>query len=731
MMRLPRFLPCVVIACCSVSLPVLLPQTLFAQETAATQAVDPALKSGVDAFWHFAKTFRYDMAAAEATKIVDAKPDPAVLLKAFESVSQERKDNLDQWMLRWQQVPELRGSIDALNSMLAEGYRLRRADQSAIEANIKRLPASEQSYAIAINRLRESGELAAPLMLEYLRDPSKVEYHPSIQRALVDMGRSVLSPMVAVLEAPINDSNQKMVLGVISALSEIGYDVSVPPLAYLANNSDAPAVVKTAAKDALIRMGAGDPANMDASQLYYELGQKFYYGKAATSADPRSKVAFFWNWTQDKGLSKLDVPSAIFGDLMTMRSTVKSLRINSNREDSLSLWLAADYGREVRLPQEAQDPTRNEQTPSAHYYGVASGAKYLNNVITRALGDHDTGVALAAVRSLQRIGGESNLFAAGQSNAIVAAMRYPDRLVRFEAAFAAAGALPQSNFEGQDRVVPILAEAVAQTGQPHVVAIMPETQLNARVQELKDAGYVATGVTAADSAAGSALPSVDILLITDEDPVQVQKLRDVAAATPKLQGAAIVIITKTKASPFAVWGTSNPLISVTQATKIEDLKAVLEAARVKAGSVPVNQEVATQYALRATDLLGQLAISRGQVLDLRGAQTTLLQALDDSRPELVMSAGNVLGLIDAPEAQAGLLIKATDAKTDKPVKLSVYGSLATNAKFFGNKLSAEHVQMLQTAATSDADLEIRSAAAEAHGALNLPPDQLKALLLGK
>ena len=731
MMRLPRFLPSVVIACFSVALPTLLPQTLFAQESATAPAADPALRSGVDAFWHFAKTFRYDMAAAEAKKIVDAKPDATTLLKAFESVSQERKDNLDQWMLRWQQVPELRGSIDSLNGVLAEGYRLRRADQSAIEANIKRLPDSEQSYAIALNRLRESGQLAAPLMLEYLRDPSKAQYHSSIQRALVDMGRSVLSPLVAVLEAPINDSNQKMVLVVISALSEIGYDVSVAPLAYLANNATVPAVVKTAAKDALVRMGAGEASSMDASQLYYELAQKFYYGKAATSADPRSNVAFFWTWTQDKGLVKLDVPSPIYGDLMTMRSALKSLRINSNREDSLSLWLSADYGREVRLPKGATDPTRTEQTPSAHYYGVASGAKYLNNVITRALGDRDTGVALSAVRSLQRIGGESNLFAAGQSGAIVAAMQYPDRLVRFEAAFAAAGALPQSNFEGQDRVVPILAEAVAQTGQPHVVVIMPEAQLNARVQELKTAGYVAVGVTTAEAAAGAALPSVDILLVSDEDPAQVQKLRDVAAATPRLQGAAMVIITKTQASPFAVWATSNPLISVTQASKIEDLKAVLEAARVKAGSMPVDPAIATDYALRATKLLGQLAISRGQILDLRGAQSTLLQALDDSRPEIVMSAGNVLGLIDTPETQAGLLIKATDEKTEKPVKLSVYGSLATNAKFFGNKLSAENVQALQKAAIGDADLEIRSAAAEAHGALNLPPDQLKSLMLGK
>jgi hypothetical protein len=205
----------------------------------------------------------------------------------------------------------------------------------------------------------------------------------------------------------------------------------------------------------------------------------------------------------------------------------------------------------------------------------------------------------------------------------------------------------------------------------------------------------------------------------------------VAQATPRLQGSAIVIITKTQASPFTTWATSSPLITVTQATKTADLKPVLDEARNKAGSASMDEKVATDYALRATNLLGELAISRGQVLDLRGAQTTLLQTLDDARPEIVMAAGKVLALIKAPEAQSALLIKASDQKTDKPVKLSMYNSLATNAKFFGNVLSQENLQTLQATVVGEQDLEIRSAAAEAQGALNLPPDQLKLLLLGK
>ena len=40
----------------------------------------------------------------------------------------------------------------------------------------------------------------------------------------------------------------------------------------------------------------------------------------------------------------------------------------------------------------------------------------------------------------------------------------------------------------------------------------------------------------------------------------------------------------------------------------------------------------------------------------------------------------------SPDAQVGLLTKAQDEKATDDVKISLYKSLATNAKFFGNQL---------------------------------------------
>ena len=95
--------------------------------------------------------------------------------------------------------------------------------------------------------------------------------------------------------------------------------------------------------------------------------------------------------------------------------------------------------------------------------------------------------------------GESNLFAGTQTHPITNALNFPDRSVRFEAAFALAGALPQKPFEGQSRVVPILTEAIAQTGRPNVLIVLPTPDMvNAVAESIKDQ-YGVAGATSAGS----------------------------------------------------------------------------------------------------------------------------------------------------------------------------------------------------------------------------------------
>ena len=132
-------------------------------------------------------------------------------------------------------------------------------------------------------------------------------------------------------------------------------------------------------------------------------------------------------------------------------------------------------------------------------------------------------------------------------------------------------------------------------------------------------------------------------------------------------------------------------------------------------------EIGTKYALRAGELLKALAISRGQVLDISAAKMALLSALSDTRPEIVKLAGQAIALMNDKDAQPSLLGKASDDKTADDVKISLYNSLAMNAKFFGNQLDEPGVKTLSGTVESAANLDVRSAAAEARGASGACP----------
>jgi hypothetical protein len=729
-MFLPRSVARVALAV-ALATPVLPLSFASAQPTDAPAAslVTPeqlaAVKPFVENFWHFGKIGRYELASAEAQKVVDAAVDPVVVLTAFEQVAEARKDNLDQWMIRFAGIEGLKDATAKLQEKISAGHIARRSDPAAIRQHIERLSVNERAYALAVGRLRQSGELAVPFMIDYLRDNAKAEYHAGIRRALRDMGRSVVNPLTAATE--MGDAD--VLLVVVSALGDLGYDDAGPFLARLVESESAPATVKEASRQAMNKLGVSGKS----ADLFTQLAEKLYYDRSAIAVDSRSPAGYVWFWSNDRGLHKTDVPTPIFNELMAMRAAEYALKLGGGQGDALSLWLASNYKREVELPEGATDPTRQASQPDAHYYGVSAGAQYLNSALARALRDRNSALALKIIQSLQDIAGQSN-FASGGGTPLVDALTFDDRRVRFEAAFALAQALPQQSFQGSERVVPLLAEAVAQTGLPSALLVMPtQDEVNSLIEGMKGAGgVIAEGSTSAEAAiaAGQSMTAVDVIIVSEElGAAEIDKLFSLAGKNPKLSGAARLVLTKTGASPYEVQKTNDPLLSTAQASDAQAVKAAMEAARVKAGALPMDAQVATAYATRAAQLLQRLAISRGQVMDVSVARASLLQSLNDQRPEIVKLVGQTLALIDSPDAQAGLLDKAMAEGVSDDVRVSLYQSLATSAKFFGNKLDAGKTDELMKVVAEAQNLEVRSAAAEAHGALNLPADQAKRLVV--
>jgi hypothetical protein len=796
MKRLPRLLPCVALAC-SLAMPMLsaplawaspagqqakppaggdaaappagdattpppagTPQTApptsapagAAPAGAAPATTEPAmpevganqsLADQVDDFWHYGEIGRYDIQAALGNKIIAAgQQNPEELLKAFEAIADRHHlpsgapSDMDTALLRWQSAdPKMRTVATQVIDLLNKGRFARRQNPEFIAQNIARLSGGERAYSLAMQQIRNSGELAVPQLVAILvsQKPEDLPNKDVARRALIDLGRSALNPLLAATQM---DPKDPALTTICAVLGQITYQRSpaIPYLVGLTNNPAASAQVREAASAALHNL-PGASTNANAGDLFYSLAETFYYGNGAIQPDPRSPKAFIWFWV-DRGLSYKAVPPQIFNDIMTMRETEHALRQNpapSAPEQSVALWLAANIRRGIDLPAGQTDPTRGAEEPQPHYYNVAEGAQYLNLVLSRSLTDNTPAsgaVALAAIKSLQGIVGQSNLFSGNRGEPLVQAMRYPDRQVRFEAAFALAAALPQRPFQGSDMVVPLLAEAVTQSGMPGVLIIGPQADRARIAADLKNYATAGGNDAAGAVAESSSIPAVDVILMSEDmgNP-EVSHAIDLASQNPRLAHAAKLIIVHSLASPWARLSLTDPTISYTQATGGESLINSIEQARKKAGGIPMDAKSASDFSLRAANLLAKLAISRGQVFNLTVAEPMLLSALGDKRPEIVSAVGDAVALINSPRAQGALADRAADAKTPPDIRISLYRSLALSAKFHGAHLDANQVNELQQVVTGEKNLDIRSAAAEARGALNLPAQAVQSLIL--
>jgi hypothetical protein len=127
--------------------------------------------------------------------------------------------------------------------------------------------------------------------------------------------------------------------------------------------------------------------------------------------------------------------------------------------------------------------------------------------------------------------------------------------------------------------------------------------------------------------------------------------------------------------------------------------------------------------------LRDLALSNNKVMDISAAKSSLLSALTDSRPDIIKLAGQIVSVLPDSDAQLALFLAAQDSKNSADVKIALYHDLANQAKLAGNQLSSDQSDALLKTVADEKNLDVRTAAAGACGALNLPANQAKTLIV--
>lgn len=679
--------------------------------------------------WYFASIGRYDVSNANFRALIASEPDPVALLEFADRVARR-----EQVLVQVATNPVVGDSAMAILRLLAEGERLLKADPVRIRRNIERLGGPPRAFENAVVRLKESGEYAVPFILQTLRDPERRELTQALLRTLPQLGRSGLNPLVIALR--MDDETTKEY--VVRALGQIGYWQPVPYLLALREDSTTSPRVRMAVDAALSDLadhGVPIDTGMSAAEAFYRLARGYYDDSEALAADPRLDTANVWYW-RDGIPQNVEVPTAIFNEIMSMRCCEEALRLSPDMKPPLALWLAANFRREAQLPEGMVDYTRPDDYPSAAYFAQAAGAEYNLRALARAVDDGDPAVALGAIEALRLTAGRAALMEGVEGrHPLAQALSMPDRLVRIRAGLALGGALPTQPFANSQNLMPVLGEALRLYGGARgaLVADPDTASANAVAAALRAVGYdVVTdaGLLAGLQKVRDQTPGVDAIVIgSNVMPDLEEAVRQIRSDFRFAHTPVLIVARPGDADKVRTLVRSDHRLGeVAPDLPPEAMEAAVAQVARAVGARAVTSEIGSELALEAAFVLRQLALTDNPVFKVADAQSALLEALKTTDPALRLAIAEVLGFIGSAEAQRAIAQVALDDAEAESMRVSMFAALAEAARRTGGHLPREQVDRLIETAEKDPNMTIRTAASQALGALNLPANPASTII---
>lgn len=689
--------------------------------------------------WHYAAIGQFGFAKSNFESLIKSDPDPVAVLE-LAGYNPHRETILLQLMDR----EDIGTATADMLKLLKEGRFRLRTNPNQIVANIKKLGGNARERVTAVTQLKQSGEWAVPFMIDVLIDPTQQVLHTHVLAALAEIGKPAVTPLAVSLSM----DNAPVKVFIIRSLGKIGYPHAIPYLKQVVENKETPEQVRTEAVAAIaqIEQTSGKKAGASAAEGFLALGDAYYYDHGSLMSEQDAPVVNIWFWRGGR-LTSTQVPPRIFNELMAMRCSEAALALNSDLTESVALWLAGNFRREAHLgvadvaseaadPATAQDPTRLAGYPRAIYFARAAGARYNHLVLARGLKDAEPSVILGGLAALRDTAGAANLIGSEDyKQPLVQALTFPNLIVRIKAALVLGHALPAKEFAGAGNVVPVLSEALAQTGEKHAVVVESnEANRNRVVGILREAGFaVVAGETFYGTLedARKSVPSLDLVVIPSslKEPAFNVALNDLRKDYLFASAATVLLISPADDEVVRpLLHLDSRIGGVPADAAAASLLTEYDRVRRQVGALPLDKVTALSLATQAAEALRLIAITHNKVYNFRQAQVGLIKSLKHPEEALRITGADVLAESEAAEAQQAVAQLALDESQAKPVRLRVFAALAKSAKAHGNLLNDEIRDLVAGAATQAQDVEIRTAASQALGALNLPSNQASKII---
>lgn len=685
------------------------------------QDEDPDLKSQMRDFIFYVNVHQADAAAGTALEILGQGLTPRELLEIVEESGIQ--DELDEALAKALRRSEIEPVAAKIVTMLSDGRLQRARDPNEIERNIDGLTGGLRERLYARERLKAAGEYAMPQLIDAMLQRTDVQLRTQVQRLLNESGRAPVIPLSVSL-MDIDPAGQEQLVNV---LGQLGYAAAAPYISELRDKTLSDPV-RRACDRALDNLGVrGSTAD-----LYRQLAEGYYNERDELTSFPGEDFQLLWNYDPAIGLIPTAIDTRVYHEARTMRLAERAMELGSQGPSALSLWVAANFSREIDETDGYDNPAYPPSMREAMYYAVASGPVVSENVLGRALEDRDTRLARRAVEAIERTAGPGLIWdrQSGQSP-LITALNYPSRRVQYDAALAIASSQPRSNFQGSERVVPILASSIRFAGTNYALVIAEgDEQYRSTRRVLETMGYEVLPFGSQVSELAQAIaevPGVD-LIVTQAGRAKTEPLIDAIRSSAKLSAAPILTLVATDELPRLrrVHGSDESIMVRSFGIDEASLNAaVKDLVDVAAGGV-IEADEAREFAMRALAALRDLAVAENDVLDVGDATVSLVAAMNETTGPVRVEVAEVLSRIGRTNAQTTLAEASLAASGSERIEL-LY-KLAGSARRYGNMLSNPLTeQLVQLSATGD-DQEA-TAAATVIGALGVSESDLVRLIL--
>ncbi len=684
---------------------------------AMAQAPDASRSELLQDFIHYTMTARTDLAADTAraliaTGISDAElaqlvVDDPTTLERFEAA-----------LARGHRVSELQDIAADLDRRLHDGRLALARDRTRVEEAIGWLTGTQRQKMLADDLLMEAGEYAVPYLLPAVLAAEKEQLREAAIRMLVRIGRQAVTPLSVSLGG-LDPDNQRLMCGV---LGEIGLPHAAPYLLEVANDANLPPATREAADRAFRRAGG---VNGGVSAAFARLAKQYFNESESVIAFPMEATNNVWTYDPMSGLDATPVPTAIFSEVMAMKTASRSLRADPGNQDALAHFVAANLRRANELPNGEADPIYGNNRYTPEFYATVFGTSVCMDVLGLALDRLDTALVRDAILALSGTTGGGNLFGSSGSGRqpLLEALQYPNRRVQYEAALTLARALPGQRFAGDVRVVPLLASAVRSSSESYAVIIARDDEdRRLRAAWLEEIGFTVVASSADARAASDQLMDavgVDLVVVNAGTNAEATDAVAHLRVTPKTSAAPIlVVVGNLDLARLHNEFRDDVHVKVARARATQEgfSEAVDEVVEQATGGRMTEAE-SEAYAIDSIMALRDIALSGSAAYVIEDAESALLGALQTRSGGVRLMVAEVLSMIDSVKAQRALFDAALAAQGDEQVDL--LDTVAGSVRRFGDRAEPRHVAALidLVASSSGATAD---AAARVSGALNLP-----------